>query len=87
MPEQQNKSIVLAGRPIGEPIADNFRLETTPIPEVKDGQVLIKVLYLSLDPYMRGRMSAAKSYAEPVPIGEVMTAETAGVIVQSTSSR
>ena len=61
MPEQQNKSIVLASRPIGEPIADNFRLETTSLPEVKDGQVLIKVLYLSLDPYMRGRMSAAKS--------------------------
>jgi NADPH-dependent curcumin reductase len=87
MPEQQNKSIVLASRPIGEPIADNFRLETTSIPEVKDGQVLIKVLYLSLDPYMRGRMSAAKSYAEPVPIGEVMPAETAGVIIESKSSR
>ena len=87
MPEQQNKSIVLASRPIGEPIADNFRLETTSIPEVKDGQVLIKVLYLSLDPYMRGRMSAAKSYAEPVPIDEVMPAETAGVVVESKSSQ
>ena len=70
MSQQQNKSIVLASRPIGEPIADNFRLETTSIPEVKDGQVLIKILYLSLDPYMRGRMSAAKSYAEPVAIDE-----------------
>ena len=87
MSEQQNKSIVLASRPIGEPIADNFRLETASVPEVKDGQVLIKVLYLSLDPYMRGRMSAAKSYAEPVPIGEVMPAETAGVIIESKSSQ
>ena len=83
MSEHQNKSIVLASRPIGEPTADDFRLETTAVPEVQDGQVLIKVLYLSLDPYMRGRMSAAKSYADPVPIDGVMPAETAGVIVES----
>ncbi|HIG66275.1 MAG TPA: NADP-dependent oxidoreductase [Porticoccaceae bacterium] len=87
MSEQQNTSIVLASRPIGEPAADNFRVETAVIPEVKDGQVLIKVLYLSLDPYMRGRMSAAKSYAEPVPISGVMPAETAGVVVESKSSQ
>ncbi|MBT5388750.1 MAG: NADP-dependent oxidoreductase [Porticoccaceae bacterium] len=80
-----NNSIVLASRPVGEPSAENFRLETVPVQPLEDAQVLIKVLYLSLDPYMRGRMSEAKSYAEPVAIGEVMAAETAGVIVESKS--
>ena len=85
MTNYSNKSIVLASRPVGEPIADNFRLETTDVAGLEEGQVLIKTLYLSLDPYMRGRMSEAKSYADPVAIGEVMAGETAGVVVESKS--
>jgi len=85
MTNYSNKSIVLASRPVGEPVADNFRLETTDIGGIEEGQVLIKTLYLSLDPYMRGRMSEAKSYADPVAIGEVMAGETAGVVVESKS--
>ena len=64
--------IVLAARPLGAPTADTFRLESAPIPQVQDGQVLLRTIYLSLDPYMRGRMSDAKSYAEPVQLGDVM---------------
>ncbi len=85
MSQYQNKRIVLASRPVGEPTADNFRLETTTTEPLEAGQILIKTLYLSLDPYMRGRMSDVKSYADPVAIGEVMTAETAGVVVESNS--
>ena len=85
MSSHNNRSIVLASRPLGEPTADNFRLESSTTAPIEDGQVLIKVLYLSLDPYMRGRMSEAKSYADPVAIGEVMAAETAGVIIESKS--
>ena len=85
MTNYANKSIVLASRPVGEPSADNFRLETTEVGALQDGQILIKTLYLSLDPYMRGRMSEAKSYADPVAIGEVMAAESAGVVVESKS--
>ena len=68
-----NQRIVLASRPAGAPTPENFRLERVALPELADGQVLLKTLYLSLDPYMRGRMSDAPSYAAPVEIGEVMT--------------
>src|SRR4051812_21782163 len=79
----QNRRIVLASRPQGAPTQDNFRLETSPVPEPGDGQVLIRTLWLSLDPYMRGRMSDAPSYSPPVGIGEVMTAEVVGRVVAS----
>ncbi len=68
-----NQRIVLASRPVGAPTPENFRLEREALPDLADGQVLLKTLYLSLDPYMRGRMSDAPSYAAPVEIGEVMT--------------
>ena len=68
-----NQRIVLASRPAGAPTPENFRLERVALPDLADGQVLLKTLYLSLDPYMRGRMSDAPSYAAPVEIGEVMT--------------
>ena len=68
-----NQRIVLASRPVGAPTPENFRLERVALPELAEGQVLLKTLYLSLDPYMRGRMSDAPSYAAPVEIGEVMT--------------
>ncbi len=67
-----NQQIVLNSRPIGTPTADNFRLVNSDIPIPAVGQVLLRTLYLSLDPYMRGRMSDAKSYAAPTAIGEVM---------------
>lgn len=80
---QENRRIVLASRPVGEPQDSDFRLETGPIPEPGPGQVVARTLWLSLDPYMRGRMSAAKSYAKPVEIGEVMTGGTVGEVVAS----
>jgi NADPH-dependent curcumin reductase len=78
-----NRRIVLASRPEGEPTPENFRLETVPVPTIGPGQVLLRTHWLSLDPYMRGRMSAAKSYAKPVEIGDVMEAGTVSEIVAS----
>ncbi|MBE1275768.1 NADP-dependent oxidoreductase [Enterovibrio baiacu] len=72
----ENARIVLASRPVGAPVADNFRLENVNIPTIGQGEVLLKTIYLSLDPYMRGRMSDAKSYAEPTAIDDVMVGAT-----------
>lgn len=74
--ETTNRRIVLASRPVGAPTNENFRLEETPIPAPSQGQVLLRTLYLSLDPYMRGRMSDAPSYAAPVNLDEVMVGGT-----------
>ena len=79
--------IVLASRPAGAVVPDNFRLETVPVPELSEGQVLIQNHFLSLDPYMRGRMSDAKSYAAPQPLNETMIGGTAGVVVASRNPR
>ena len=78
-----NKRVVLASYPEGWVTESNFRVETTPIPKAAEGEVLVKNLWLSLDPYMRGRMSQQKSYVKGVEIGEVMTGETAGEVVES----
>ena len=78
-----NKQILLVSRPAGEPSEDNFRLVETPIPEPGEGQVLVRNLWLSLDPYMRGRMSDRQSYAAPQPLGQVMIGGTAGEVVDS----
>ncbi|CAM4149723.1 NADP-dependent oxidoreductase [Nocardia ninae] len=75
--------IVLASRPEGAPTAANFRTETAELPPLEEGQVLLRTLYLSLDPYMRGRMSAAKSYAKPVEVGGVMVGGTVAEVVDS----
>jgi len=75
--------IVLASRPEGPVTPDNFRLETVPVPELADGQVLVRNHYLSLDPYMRGRMNDSKSYAAPQPLNEVMIGGTVGEVVAS----
>ena len=83
MTEITSKRIVLASRPHGRPNLENFRLETVPVAELGEGQVLLKLLYLSLDPYMRGRMSEAKSYAAPVAIGDVMEGGTVGEVIVS----
>ena len=71
-----NRRIVLNARPLGTPNAEDFRLELGPIPKPETGQVLLRTLYLSLDPYMRGRMSDGPSYAAPVAIGDVMVGAT-----------
>lgn len=78
-----NRQITLASRPVGAPTPDNFKLVETAVPTPERGQVLVKALYLSLDPYMRGRMSDAKSYAPSVQIGEVMTGGAVGRVVDS----
>jgi NADPH-dependent curcumin reductase CurA len=85
MPVATNRRIVLAARPTGEPKDSDFRLEESPIPSPAAGEVLLRALYLSLDPYMRGRMNAAKSYAAPVEIGQVMEGGTISEVVESRS--
>jgi NADPH-dependent curcumin reductase len=83
-----HQRIVLASRPQGGAVSpDNFRLERVPVPSVGPGQVLVRNHVLSLDPYMRGRMSEAKSYAAPQPLGEVMLGGTAGEVIASRSAR
>ncbi len=79
----QAKRIVLASRPVGEPKPSDFRVEDVPVPTPGDGQVLLRTIWLSLDPYMRGRMSDGPSYATPVPIGGVMEAGTVNEVIAS----
>jgi NADPH-dependent curcumin reductase len=78
-----NRQILLVSRPHGEPSAENFKLVETPVAPLADGQVLVRHHFLSLDPYMRGRMNDAKSYAAPQPLGEVMIGGTVGEVVES----
>jgi len=78
-----NRQIHLVSRPQGEPRADNFRLVTQALPELSDGQVLVRHHFLSLDPYMRGRMNDSKSYAAPQPLDAVMLGGTVGEVVES----
>lgn len=81
-----NRQIVLASRPQGEAGVDNFRLVETALPgpdELADGQVLVRHHFLSLDPYMRGRMNDSRSYAQPQPLDEVMIGGTAGEVIAS----
>lgn len=78
-----NRRIVLNARPIGTPTAGDFRMESDSVPSPAAGQVLLRTLYLSLDPYMRGRMSDAPSYAAPVAIGDVMVGGTVSRVVAS----
>src|SRR5438270_8473595 len=82
-----NRQILLASRPHGEPGAENFTLVETPVAPLADGQVLVRHEFLSLDPYMRGRMSDAKSYAAPQPLGQVMQGGTVGEVVESRSPK
>ncbi|HXF02627.1 MAG TPA: NADP-dependent oxidoreductase, partial [Arthrobacter sp.] len=79
----QSTRIVLAQRPHGAPDSSTFRFETVDLPAPADGELLVRHKYVSLDPYMRGRMSAAKSYAAPTPVGEVLPAETVSEVVES----
>ncbi len=79
----KNAQIHLASRPAGEASGDNFRLVETETPPLQAGQVLVRHHYLSLDPYMRGRMNDAKSYAQPQPLDAVMQGGTVGEVVES----
>jgi NADPH-dependent curcumin reductase len=78
-----NSQILLKSRPEGGPSMENFQLVEGPVPEPGEGEILMRIIYLSLDPYMRGRMNAAKSYAKPAAIGEPMVGGTVGEIVKS----
>lgn len=81
-----NRRIALKSRPQGFPTKDNFLLETASIPEIKDGEVLLRTVYLSLDPYMRGRMNDAPSYAPPLAIGETVVGGTVSKVISSKRS-
>ncbi|HET7835550.1 NADP-dependent oxidoreductase [Variovorax ginsengisoli] len=78
-----NRQQILDNRPEGEAVASNFKLVSTETPALKDNQVLVRHHYMSLDPYMRGRMNDAKSYAQPQPLGQVMQGGTVGEVVES----
>ena len=78
-----NRQIHLVSRPQGEPTVDNFALVETPIAPLAEGEVLVRNHFLSLDPYMRGRMNDSKSYAQPQPLNEVMIGGTVGEVVES----
>ena len=79
----RNRQFLLDSRPQGEASASNFKLVTSETPPLQDGQVLVRHHYLSLDPYMRGRMDDARSYAKPQPLGQVMQGGTVGEVVES----
>jgi NADPH-dependent curcumin reductase len=83
----QNRQVILDNRPQGEATASNFKLVTTETPALQEGQVLVKHHFLSLDPYMRGRMNDAKSYAVPQPLGQVMQGGSVGEVVESRSPK
>jgi NADPH-dependent curcumin reductase CurA len=82
----KNRQILLASRPRGEPTLDNFKLIETDVPEPGPGHILLRVIYLSLDPYMRGRMNAGPSYAKAVEVGEVMEGRSVCEVVKSNLS-
>ena len=86
MTEIYNKQVIMKTRPIGMPILENFEIINSPIPKIKHGEVLIKILWLSLDPYMRGRMSTAKSYAASLNEGDVIIGGAVGRIIESNTS-
>jgi NADPH-dependent curcumin reductase CurA len=83
----QNKQIHLDNRPTGQAAASNFKLVVSDTPALKDGQVLVRHHFLSLDPYMRGRMNDAKSYAAPQPLGQTMGGGTVGEVVESKNAK
>lgn len=84
---QTNTQVLLKARPRGEPTDDNFALVESPMPQPGPGQVLCRTIYLSLDPYMRGRMNAGRSYAEPMKVGQVMVGGTVSQVVESNDPR
>ncbi|MDQ6760182.1 MAG: NADP-dependent oxidoreductase [Acidobacteriota bacterium] len=81
-----NRQFTLAAKPIGMPKESDFRLVEAPMPELKDGQVLLKTLYMSVDPYMRGRITGIRTYADPILVGDVMLGGSVGQVIESKSS-
>ena len=86
MANGKNRQIVLSSRPSGMPTADNFRFIETEMPRPKEGEFLLRTLYLSVDPYMRGRMNDRKSYIAPFVLGEVINGGVVGEVIESRSS-
>ena len=82
-----NPQILLDNRPTGEAVASNFKLVSSETPALQDGEVLVRHHFLSLDPYMRGRMNDSKSYTAPQPLGQVMGGGTVGEVVESRSAK
>jgi len=82
-----NKQVLLASRPQGAATEENFRIVDAPTAKPRQGEVLVKNEWLSLDPYMRGRMNDVKSYVPPVQIGEVMVGQTVGAVIESADPR
>ena len=82
-----NKRVLFAKRPLGEPNDDCFRMDEVANPDLGSNEILIKTCWLSLDPYMRGRMNDMKSYTEPMQIGDVMTGESTGIVEESNSDK
>ncbi|MDQ4112889.1 MAG: NADP-dependent oxidoreductase, partial [Actinomycetota bacterium] len=78
-----NTQILLRARPVGEPTAEDFSVVTSEVPMPAEGEVLLRTKFLSLDPYMRGRMSDAPSYAEPTALGDVLPGATVSEVVES----
>lgn len=83
MPASVNRQIVLRRRPVGMPTLGDFELVESPLPAPKDGEILSRTIYLSLDPYMRGRISGARSYAQSVEPGQVIVGGTVGLVLES----
>lgn len=83
--QTMNQKVVMVKRPQGEPDDSCFQFVEEMLPVLEEGQIMVKVIWLSLDPYMRGRMNDVKSYTAPMQIGDVMVGETAGVVVESRS--
>jgi NADPH-dependent curcumin reductase CurA len=83
----QNKEIRLASRPTGMPGADNFQILETEVPSLNDGDLLVRTLYLSVDPYLRGRMREGRSYIAPFEVGQVIESGAVGAVVESRDAR
>ena len=81
--ENRNRQVLLKRRPSGAPTPADFEIVDGPLPDPRDGEVLVRGIYLSLDPYMRGRISGARSYAKPVEIGAVIEGRVVGEVVRS----
>ena len=87
MPTRTNRQVLLNAHPVGFPVDTDFKMVETSVPEPGDGELLIRTIYQSLDPYMRGRMNQGRSYAAGVSLGEVMGAGTVGQVVASRHDR
>jgi len=83
VPATMNRRVLLKSRPVGEPKPSDFEIADAPLPKPGDGELLIRTIWLSLDPYMRGRMNDVKSYSAPVELGGVMTGGTVGEVMES----